>query len=98
MNVEGFHNNEVMFAAKDEIFSFYNEHPVKRKVKNEHPYPAVNNDKDILPRLDNMEGKVSIPSSVAANYNLIPPSNFEPFPAVLCLLRNEIATLSGEMT
>ena len=44
-----------------------------------------------------MEGKVSIPSFVAANYNSLPPSNFEPLTFVLCSLKDEIAALRGEV-
>ena len=51
------------------------------------------NVKDILTRLDKMEGKVSIPSFVAANYYLLPPSNFEPLAALLCSFKVEISVL-----
>ena len=34
---------------------------------------------------------------MAANYNSIPPSNFEPLAAVLCSLKDEIAALRGEV-
>ena len=44
-----------------------------------------------------MEGKVFIPSFVAANYNSLPHSNFEPLAAVLCSLQDEIATLRVEV-
>ena len=44
-----------------------------------------------------MEGKDSIPSFVAANYNSRPPSKFEPLAAVLCSLEDEIAALIKEV-
>ena len=55
MNVVGFYKIEVMFTAKKDIFSFCNEHPVKNKVTNEHPNPAVINVKYILTLLYKME-------------------------------------------
>ena len=45
-----------------------------------------------------MERKVSIPSFVAAKYNSLPYSNFEPLAAVLCSVKDEIAALRGEVT
>ena len=83
MNVVGFYKIEVMFAAKKDIFSFCNEHPVKRKVTNELLNPAVLYVKDILTLLIKVKGKVSIPSLVAANYKSFPPSNFEPLCCVI---------------
>ena len=67
--IVGFYKNGVIVAAKEEIFSFCNEHPVERNMMNEHSNPAVINIKDILTILDNKEGKISIPSFVAANFN-----------------------------
>ena len=64
LNVVGLYKNEVIFAAEKEIFSFCNEHLVKGKVTVEHPNPAVINVEDILTLLDNMEGKVPIPSFI----------------------------------
>ena len=64
---------------------------------NIHQNPSVTNVKDILTLLDKMEGKVSIPSFVAANYNSFPPYNFEPLAAVLCLLKDQIAAIRGEV-
>ena len=48
LNVVGLYKNEVIFAAEKEIFSFCNEHPVRRKVTNKHPNSVVFNAKDIL--------------------------------------------------
>ena len=71
------------------MFNFRNEHPMKKKVTNEHPNFAVINVKDILTLCDKIEGKVSIPSFVVASYDSFPPSNFEPLAAVLCLLKDK---------
>ena len=95
LNVVEFYENEVFFAAKEDIFSFCNEHPVKRKVTNELLNPAVLYVKDILTLLIKVKGKVSIPSLVAANYKSFPPSNFEPLAAVLFSLEDELAALIG---
>ena len=62
LNKVVFYKNEVIFAAKEEIFSFCNGHPVKRKVTNEHPNRAAINVKDIPTLLD----CVPIPSFVTA--------------------------------
>ena len=96
-NVVGFYSGEAIFVAKEEIFSFSNERLVKRKATNDHPNPAVMNVKDILTLLDKMEGTVPFPSFVAANYNSLPPSNFEPLATVLCSLKDEIAVLRSEV-
>ena len=97
VNAVAYYTGEVIFSAKEIIFSFSNERAVKRKVTNEHPNPAVMNVKDILTLLDKMEGKVPIPSFVAANYNSLPPNNFGPLAAVLCSLKDEIAALRNEV-
>ena len=97
VNAVGFYTSEAIFAAKEEIFSFSNERLVKRKMTNEQPNPAVMNVKDILTLLDKMEGTVPIPSFVAANYNSLPPINFEPLATVLCSLKDEIAALRREV-
>ena len=80
------------------MFNFRNEHPMKKKVTNEHPNFAVINVKDILTLCDKIEGKVSIPSFVVASYDSFPPSNFEPLAAVLCLLKDKKTALRREMT
>ena len=97
VNAVAFYTGEVIFSAKEIIFSFSNERAVKRKVTIEHPNPAVMNVKDILTLLDKMEGKVLIPSFVAENYNSLPPNNFGPLAAVLCSLKDEIAALRNEV-
>ena len=58
LNVVGFYKNEEIFSAKEDILSFCNEHPVKRKVTCEHPNPAVINVKDNLTLLNMMKGKI----------------------------------------
>ena len=44
-----------------------------------------------------MEGKVSILSFMAENYNSLPPCYFEPLSAVLCSHKDEIAAIRGEV-
>ena len=97
VNVAGFYTIEVIFTAKENIFSFLNEYQVKRRVTYEHQNLTVIIVNDIRTIIDKMEGNVSIPSFKAANYNSLPPSNLEPLAAVLCSLEDEIAALRREV-
>ena len=47
VNGVAYYRGEAIFDAKEEIFSFFNERLVKRKMTNDHPNPAVMNVKDI---------------------------------------------------
>ena len=56
------------------------------------------NVRDILQLIDQVEGKIELPSFVVTNYNSLPPSNFDSLAPVLCSLRDEITTLREEVS
>ena len=98
LNAVGFYTNEVIYSAKEEIFSLCSERPIRRKATQEVSNPAVSNIKDILDLLDKVEGQTSLPSFVAAKFNSLPPSNFECIAAVICSLRDEVTALREEVS
>ena len=98
LNSVAYYSSEVVYAAKEEIFSFCDERPIKRKASAEYPNPAVANVRDILNLLDKVEGKISLPTFVATEFNSLPPSNFDSIAPVLCSLRDEITLLREELS
>ena len=97
-NVVAFYSSDVIYSAKEEIFGICNERPIKRKATAEFPNASVPNVRDILQLLDQVEGKIALPSFVATHYNSLPPSNFDSLAPVLCSLRDEITTLREEVS
>ena len=66
-NVVAFYSSDVIFSAKEEIFGICNERPIKRKATAEIPNASVSNVRDILQLLDQVEGKIALPSFVATH-------------------------------
>ena len=97
-NVVAFYSSDVIFSAKEEIFEICKERPVRRKATAEFPNASVPNVRDILQLIDQVEGKIELPSFVVTNYNSLPPSNFDSLAPVLCSLRDEITTLREEVS
>ena len=97
-NVVAFYSSDVIFSAKEEIFEICNERPIRRKATAEFPNASVPNVRDILQLIDQVEGKIELPSFVATSYNSLPPSNFDSLAPVLCSLRDEITTLREEVS
>ena len=97
-NVVAFYSSDVIFSAKEEIFEICKERPIRRKATAEFPNASVPNVRDILQLIDQVEGKIELPSFVATNYNSLPPSNFDSLAPVLCSLRDEITTLREEVS
>ena len=97
-NVVAFYSSDVIFSAKEVIFEICKERPIKRKATAEFPNASVPNVRDILQLIDQVEGKIELPSFVATNYNSLPPSNFDSLAPVLCSLRDEITTLREEVS
>lgn len=97
-NVVAFYSSDVIFSAKEEIFEICKERPIRRKATAEFPNASVPNVRDILQLIDQVEGKIELPSFVATSYNSLPPSNFDSLAPVLCSLRDEITTLREEVS
>ena len=97
LNCTGFYKPEVIFAAKETLFSHFNEHPTKRKATANNPTPAVVNIEDILHRLDKAD-PAKLPKYVASSFNGMPPPSFEMIAPILCSLRDELATCSLEIS
>ena len=98
LNAVGFYSSESIYSAKEEIFGICKEHSIRRKATNEYPNPSVPNVRDILQLLDKVEGKVSLPSFVANDYNSLPPNNIDSLLSVLCSLRDEVSALRDEVS